>query len=288
VNEEEGLVTVIVPLGQPRKITLLTLKFIYTDTCQKEIIVVGNKKYKEMYEEISNYCRQIGALFTIDGNERSEQKNYGARMAHGKYLLFIDDDMFIQPGLISECVQLIITRKVDGIVIPQKILPIGLLNRIKYTGLTIKKGYEPMEAPRFIKKDIFLRLEGYDSYLVYGEDADFALRFNKKGYRYVRSTRKIFYLSENNLTQYLRRYFYYGIHAKKYIRKWINDPEGRRYLWKHLFALDKNYFSNIFRGHFDVRTFPINFIILKLLENLMFLVGLCYWRERTDEKDYCF
>jgi len=273
----EGLVTVIVPLGPPRRITLLTLNSILIDPYPfKEIIIVGNKKYREGYKEISNYCKKIEVLFTINGTERSEQKNYGVKISHGKYLLFIDDDMFIQSGLISECVKLITTEKVDAIAIPQKILPIGFLGRIKYMGSIIKKGHEPIEAPRFIKREVFLRLGGYDPALVYGEDADFMIRFKENGYKYTHTDRKILYLGDDNLIQYLRKYFYYGINAKKYVRKWMHKPEGRMHLWKHLFPLNKSYFSNIFHVDINIEILStlINFIILKLLENIVFLIGL--------------
>jgi GT2 family glycosyltransferase len=142
VQAEGKTVSVIIPLGPPRRQTLLTLKSIQKDQYPfKEIILVGNIRYKEQYKDLISSCRDANLRFVIHGNERSEQKNYGAMVASGDYIFFIDDDMIIEPGLILECIRALSENNADAVVIPQKILSVSFLGKIKKIGYEIKGAY---------------------------------------------------------------------------------------------------------------------------------------------------
>jgi len=279
-------VSLIIPLGPPRRQTLLTLKSIQKDQYPfKEIILVGNIRYKEQYEDLISSCRDANLRFVIHGNERSEQKNYGAMIASGDYIFFIDDDMIIEPGLILECVRALSENNADAVVIPQKILPISFLGKIKKIGYEIKGAYEPVIAPRFIKKSVFLKIGGYDSNLVFGEDVDLAMRFILGHFKFTKVTKSIWYVIDESIIHYLRKYFYYGQQAKKYIIKWRKTHgESHRIIFqRHIFPLNTIYFSNMLRSFRNSRVMTLNFIILKLLETYSFLLGLLSSKAITYE-----
>ena len=93
------------------------------------------------------------------GPERSFQKNAGAHQAKGSHLLFLDADMEVEPGLLSELASLA-TKKVQAAVIPEH--PIGSDFWSKAIALerTCYQGNELLEAPRFIEKRVFQTVNG--------------------------------------------------------------------------------------------------------------------------------
>lgn len=278
-QEKEKTVSVIIPLGPPRRQTLLTLKSIVDDQYPfKEIILVGNTRYKEQYKDLIALCRDVNLRFVIYGSERSEQKNYGAMIASSDYILFIDDDMIIEPNLILECFKALSENHADAVVIPQKIIPISFLGKIKKIGCEIKGTYEPVIAPRFIKKNVFLKIGGYDPTLVFGEDVDLAMRFILYHFKYTKVSKSIRYIVDESIVHYLGKYIYYGRRAKKYIIK-LRKIYNEKYitiLQSHILPLDPIYFSNMLRSFCNSRLMTFNFIILKLLEMCCFLMGLLF------------
>jgi len=65
---------------------------------------------------LSDY-KNIEIICIDEGKERSAQRNIGIRSAKGEYVLYLDDDQFISPRLISECISLM--EDYDAIYIPK-------------------------------------------------------------------------------------------------------------------------------------------------------------------------
>ena len=65
-----------------------------------EIIVVDNNS--------SDATKKIAAQYSDKvfdkGPERSAQRNYGAEVASGRYMLYLDADMILSKTVVSECV----------------------------------------------------------------------------------------------------------------------------------------------------------------------------------------
>ncbi len=55
-------------------------------------------------DKTAELAKKYAAKVYLKGNERSAQRNYGAKVATGKYLLYLDADMILSPTLIEECV----------------------------------------------------------------------------------------------------------------------------------------------------------------------------------------
>jgi glycosyltransferase involved in cell wall biosynthesis len=68
----------------------------------KEIIVVQNGT-KQLWEELSKYCKDSGIIFTYfpEGNS-SKAYNRGAELATGEILLLCDSDVYLPPNFIEK------------------------------------------------------------------------------------------------------------------------------------------------------------------------------------------
>jgi glycosyltransferase involved in cell wall biosynthesis len=143
-----------------------------------EILVVD--RYSA--DDTVRIARQFKAKVFLLKCERSEAKNYAARKANGEFLLFIDSDMQLNPKIVEECVRECIESNVQAIIIPEENVsfePVGELRKSEKKLLSNLK--ELMEIPRFFKKDVFLKLEGFDEKLVCGEDFHFFQKFTISG-----------------------------------------------------------------------------------------------------------
>src|SRR5690349_16355755 len=75
-----------------------------------EIIVVDNNSTDKTKEIALKYTNLVFSF----GPERSSQRNFGAKKATGKYLLFLDADMELEKEVVAECVNLAKAEKLGG------------------------------------------------------------------------------------------------------------------------------------------------------------------------------
>jgi len=67
----------------------------------------------------------------IKGPERSAQRNFGAAQATGQYVVFIDSDMELAPGVVEACVVKATEANAAGIIIPEESFGIGFWAQCK-------------------------------------------------------------------------------------------------------------------------------------------------------------
>ena len=165
-----------------------------------------NRDLERLFASIekSDYPYEDIEIIVINkGEERSKQRNRGARIATGDYFFFLDSDQTIHPELISKCVAL--CHYHDGIYIPEIIVghPIKTFFRQFYNGSRI-------DAVRFIRKGYW---QAFDENLTGVEDWDWDRRFTgSKGivkcplYHHTKSNlrRKLYYMKW--LPQYIKKY----------------------------------------------------------------------------------
>jgi glycosyltransferase involved in cell wall biosynthesis len=186
-----------------------------------ELIVVDNYS-KDQTVEIA---RRYGAAVYSKGPERSSQRNYGAQVAFGEYLVFLDADMILTPNLLKECLNKCQHGNVDALYIPERIIGNGFWIKVRdfersfYTGTVI-------DAVRFVRRDLFLCSGGFDETLIGPEDWDFDRKIRRLG-RVGLVQAPVFHNEGRfNLEKYLRKKSYYGSGLRTYVRKWgSNDKE---------------------------------------------------------------
>lgn len=191
-----------------------------------EIIVVDNNSSDSTKEIARKFTEQVFDF----GPERSAQRNFGMRKAQGKYLLYLDADMVISCDLISECVESMGSQNLAGLYIPERIIGEGFWAKVRdfersFYNATV------IDCVRFVSKENFMILNGFDETMSGPEDWDFDRRIRRLGS--VGITKNCLYHDESDfdLKSYLRKKSYYSNSFQKYIDKWgKNDLEIRKQL----------------------------------------------------------
>jgi glycosyltransferase involved in cell wall biosynthesis len=129
----------------------------------------------------------------LEHGERSAARNAGAAHATGRTLVFIDDDILLEKGALAA--HLAAHREWPGALVvgsvrlPEALTqtPFGAFRqRLELEGLPQRRG--PVAQPNLctaqnmsISKDQFLKLGGFDRFIVSAEDQDLALRHSAAG-----------------------------------------------------------------------------------------------------------
>ena len=149
------------------------------------------------------------------GLERSAQRNIGIEKSTGKYLLILDSDQSISPGLVRECEHLM-SAGFSSVYIPEIIVVKSFFGRIRkferefYTGTAV-------DVPRFVRKDCCPK---FDLRLSGPEDADWGNRI--KGLRAI-SQNPLYHHDDIGFWAYCQKKAYYTQSMRKYAELWPDD-----------------------------------------------------------------
>ena len=97
------------------------------------------------------------------------RETLGLKKASGKYILYLDADMILSKNVIFECIEKCEKEGYIALYIPEKIIGGGFWIKVRdfergfYTGTCI-------DAVRFIRKDKFQEVGGFDENLTGPED----------------------------------------------------------------------------------------------------------------------
>jgi glycosyltransferase involved in cell wall biosynthesis len=221
-TEKEPLVSVIITTKNEEKNIENCLESIKNQSFNNiEIILVDN--FSE--DKTAKLAEKYDVTVYFKGNERSAQRNYGAKIAKGEYLLYLDADMILEPTLIQDCVTKCKTDNVDALYVPEKIVGDGFWIKVRdfersfYTGTVI-------DAVRFIRTNLFLQVEGFDETLIGPEDWDFDRKIRNVGHTEIADVGLCHNEGRFNMKRYLEKKGYYTDGIQKYINKWgKEDPE---------------------------------------------------------------
>jgi len=191
-----------------------------------EVLVVDNGS-ADATKEIA---RRLGVAVYDKGPERSAQRNFGAAKAGGTYILYLDADMALSEGVIEECVNRCASEGLAGLYIPERIRGAGFWSRVRDFERSF---YDAtcIDCVRFVRRDAFLELGGFDERLTGPEDWDFDRRLRQRDK--VGIIRAVLYHDEGSfeLKRYLRKKEYYAQSFDAYVEKWgRSDPEIRKQL----------------------------------------------------------
>ena len=231
-----------------------------------EVILVDNNSTDNTKSIASRYnCR----IFTY-GPERSAQRNFAAKKAYGEYILLLDADMTLTPDLISKCVH---KCRQDGLIalyIPEKIIGAGIwikfrdFERSFYNATVI-------DCVRFVLKNKFLEIGGFDEKLTGPEDWDFDRRIKDMGKVGIIDSPIYHNEGKFDIVKYIRKKRYYGKSFKRYIDKWGSD-DG---IVKRQLGLTYRFFG-VFIEKGKWRKLVMHPLLAFGIYILRFLVGLSY------------
>ena len=173
MSSAQPLVSVVVTTRNSERTLDSCLASIQSQTYQPiELIVVDHESTDTTLQIARAYCQVVDSF----GPERSAQRNRGAQLARGDYLLFIDSDMKLSLGVVSDCVATITASGAPGVVIPESSFGEGFLAKCRSLERSCYAGDDTIEGARFFTRSAFQTAEGFDETLTGPEDWDLSIR----------------------------------------------------------------------------------------------------------------
>lgn len=184
-----------------------------------EVLVVDNYSTDKTFKIVKKY--DVKAY--TRGPERSAQRNFGAKKARGKYLLFLDADMELSKKVIEECVEKVNNNpEIGTIVIPEVSIATTFWEKVKAFERSFynESGDFDTDAARFISKEAFKKAGGYDETITGPEDWDLPETIRELGYKAER-IKAVIYHHERlfSIWTSAKKKFYYGLRAHRYLNK---------------------------------------------------------------------
>lgn len=239
-----------------------------------EIILVDNDSSDSTREIAAEFTRNI---FTY-GPERSAQRNFGAERAHGEYVLYLDADMALSGSVIKDCVASCYQNGYIALYIPERIIGEGFwikardFERSFYNATCI-------DCVRFVRRENFLKICGFDENLTGPEDWDFDRRIKLEGR--VGIIESVLFHNEGkfDFRNYIRKKAYYGDSFDRYIEKWGNNDK----IIRRQFGLYYRYFGVFIEngGFLKLLRHPILSFGMYILR---FFIGFVYLAKRSGIK----
>ena len=164
------LVSVIVPTKNSGEFMEQCLKSIRSQTYQNvELIVVDNNSTDDTKEIAKEYTNKV----FNKGSERSAQINFGVQQAKGEYVYKVDSDFVLDKEVVEQCVNE--TQKgFDAIVVHNSPdTKVSWIAKIRKFEVGMYKYDITHSSARFVKKEIYEKIGGFNEKITAGEDYDF-------------------------------------------------------------------------------------------------------------------
>lgn len=221
MKEGLPLVSVVVTTRNSASTIAECLKSIADQNYPKEkieIIVVDNNSSDRTVAITKGFTDRV----FFKGPERSAQRNLGIQKAQAKYILYLDSDMSLSKQVISECVDKCENENLVALYIPERIagesfwIKVRDFERSFYNATCI-------DCVRFVRRDKFLKIGGFDETLTGPEDWDFDRRIKEIGKIDIINTPLYHNEGEFNLKRYLKKKNFYAESMSRYVKKWGKD-----------------------------------------------------------------
>ena len=233
---KQPLVSVIVPTYNSSRLLQVCLDSIHQQTYKNiELIVVDNNSTDDTKAIAKRYTSHV----YNKGPERSAQVNYGVEQAKGEYVYKVDSDFVLEPTVIEECIAEI-AQGFDAVVVHNSPdVRVSWIARIRKFEVDMYKYDIVHSSARFVKKDVYQAIGGFNSQVTAGEDYDFQNKLNRGGYKTGFVDAEALHLGEpKKFWPHMKKYYAYGkdfVHYKQYNQEESKDQLkfGRSVYLKH-------------------------------------------------------
>lgn len=262
---KKPLVSVIVAAYNEEKNITRLLKSVKKQTYKNtEAIVVDDGSTDNTAKLAKKYTKNV---YIRKHAERSVQRNFGVSKAKGKYVLILDADMELSPGVIESCVETAEKNSLKLLIIPEKTITRTFMSKIRAFEREMYMGDSTIEVARFFDKKIFKEYKGYDVNLTGAEDYDLPKRISAK--HKIGWAKAWIYHHEEDLTliKQLKKKYYYASKSTLYAEK---HPDLVKTQGNLLFR--KAYLRN-WRHFLKHPILAISFIFVRVLETVFAVSG---------------
>lgn len=202
------IVSVIVPTKNSSKTLGRCLESIKNQTYDNiEIIVVDNFSSDDTPKIAKKYTKK----FYSKGPERSAQVNYGVTKATGKYVYKVDSDFVLDKDVVKECVELCESGDDAVVVHNSPDTTISWIAKVRRFEVDMYKYNLDHSSARFVRKDLYTKIGGFDAAVTAGEDYDFQNKLNHAKARIGFANAEALHLGEpRSFWKHLLKYYSYG------------------------------------------------------------------------------
>ena len=239
-----------------------------------EIIVIDNNSIDKTKQLAKKYTKKV----FNKGPERSVQRNFGMiEKSKGKYLMFLDADMTLSKTTINKAVSELENTDLGALYIHEIILGDSFFSKVRNFERSFYNG-TVIDCVRFIKKDIFRKVGGFDPSLTGPEDWDLDKKIRKIAKTAVLDNAVIYHNEGRfELKNYLSKKSYYSKSFDKYIKKWGKSDVNI----KKQFSPFYRYFI-VFTEHGKWKKLILHPFLSLGIIYLRFLVGVVYLGRKSE------
>jgi len=223
---QKPLVSIVVPTKNSAKYLADCLRSLRAQVYPNiEIIIVDNNS-SDMTKTIAK--EYTSKIFNF-GPERSAQVNYGVSRARGEYVYKVDSDFVLDKEVVEQCVKKA-KEGYDAVVVHNSPdVRISWIAKIRKFEVDMYKYDLTYSSARFVKKDIYEKIGGFNEKITAGEDYDFQNKLNREGYKTSFVHAEALHLGEpTSLWKHLKKYYWYGKDFVGYRRE--NQIESKKQL----------------------------------------------------------
>lgn len=234
--KKNPLVSIIVPTKNSTRYLDRCLSSIKNQTYNNfEIIVVDNFSTDNTVTIAKKYTKKVFKK----GNERSAQVNFGVKQARGEYVYKVDSDFLLDKNVVKQCLQKI-KQGYDAVVVHNSPdITVSWIAVIRKFEVDMYKYDLTHASARFVKKDIYIKIGGYNEKITAGEDYDFQNKINKANYKTSFIDAEAIHLGEpKSFLKHMLKYYNYGSNFVSYQQYNIEESK------KQLGFFRKVYFQN--------------------------------------------
>ncbi|MDO8529171.1 MAG: glycosyltransferase [bacterium] len=221
------LISVIVATKNEEKNIENCLKSIKSQTYPQkktEIVVVDNNSD----DETKNVAEKYADFVFNCGPERSTQRNFGVNKSKGDWFIYLDADMMLSENVIRECAEKVKNNsELVALYIPEIITGRSFWSKVRNFERSFYNG-TVIDGTRFISKEAFEKVQGFDEKLYAFEDWDLDNKLKGTGkFDIIKSP--IFH-NENDfcLKKYLSKKKCYLGSFEEYRKKWGEKNQNIR------------------------------------------------------------
>jgi len=269
MNYKKPLVSVVIPVKNGSETVRDCIDAILKQTYKNiEITLVDNFSSDGTPGIVKSYMKKDKRIkFLQKGPERSAQMNFGIRKAKGKYVFVTSVDMIMDNDFLELAVKKCEEegyQACNGHIISRTK---GFWSRVKGMERDMYVNDKLMETALFYRKDLFLKLGGFDEKMV-GVEEDLQHKLDENGYKTgIIDSYQVHIDELDSLREVVLKSFYYGLYDSAYFRKRPFLAFKKRFPVRSAFI--RNY--KMFLGHLDL---SIGFIIFKIIQYVAGAVGL--------------
>ncbi len=225
-----------------------------------ELIIVDAESTDRTLEILKNYEKKLKIKIIVRKCSRGEGRNIGVENSSGNIVIFTDGDVVVTDSWLKE----IKKPFMEGYdFVAGKTVQVGnekfkILDRVGIFYNGIDATYPSCNLA--YRKDLFLKIGGFDPEFITAEDIDLNLRALKTGAKFFYNENALVYhKTRSDIISFIKQAFWNGYGRKQLTRKHGNL--WKSYSFKNMFRKDQINFHGLLRLFFGL----IGYIYAKLI-----------------------